>query len=458
MKPTVAIAGATGFIGRWFIEKYAHKYKIIALSRRNMNSALRDDVEWRKVDMYSVSSTMEALRGSDYALYLVHSMQPSTRLSQGSFDDTDLLLADNFARAAEETGIQQIVFIGGILPKDKSDYSTHLRSRYEVEQTLGARTPALTALRAGIIVGPGGSSFLIVEKLVERLPAMLCPEWTKSATQPIALKDVLTIVDYCMGNRQTFDQAIEIGSKEKTTYMDMLKQTARILGKRRLIVSVPYFSLGLSKLWVAVFSDSSTTFVSPLIESLRHVMIVEEHPLMSALNLNYLSFEESVHEVLRYRECLPKLPSGTTSRKARNTVRSVQRLPNPSGMNAIQVSEEYLHWLPKSFKHLIQIAEDESFISFRLLGITLLKLRYVPDRSHANRQLFFIVGGVLARPTDHGWLEFRVVLEGRYVIAAIHEFEPRLPWFLYLHTQAALHLWVMNRFGKYLGKLPLIKT
>ena len=101
MKPTVAIAGATGFIGRWFIEHYSHKYRIIALSRREMDSSLRESVEWRKVDMYSVSSTIKALEGADYALYLVHSMQPSARLNQGSFDDTDLLLADNFARAAE---------------------------------------------------------------------------------------------------------------------------------------------------------------------------------------------------------------------------------------------------------------------------------------------------------------------------------------------------------------------
>ncbi|HCX24073.1 MAG TPA: epimerase, partial [Cytophagales bacterium] len=135
MKPTVAIAGATGFIGRWFIEHYSHKYRIIALSRREMDSSLRESVEWRKVDMYSVSSTIKALEGADYALYLVHSMQPSARLNQGSFEDTDLLLADNFARAAETVGVKQIIFVGGILPKDESDYSTHLRSRYEVEKT-----------------------------------------------------------------------------------------------------------------------------------------------------------------------------------------------------------------------------------------------------------------------------------------------------------------------------------
>ncbi|MBR06276.1 MAG: epimerase [Rickettsiales bacterium] len=457
MKPTVAIAGATGFIGRWFIEHYSHKYRIIALSRREMDSSLRESVEWRKVDMYSVSSTIKALEGADYALYLVHSMQPSARLNQGSFEDTDLLLADNFARAAETVGVKQIIFVGGILPKDESDYSTHLRSRYEVEKTLGDRTPELTALRAGIIVGPGGSSFQIVEKLVQRLPAMLCPEWTKSETQPIALRDVLTIIDFCLGNSKAYGEAIEIGGSEKTTYMDMLKKTAEILGKKRYIRSVPFFSLGLSKLWVALFSDSSTTFVSPLIESLRHTMTVDEHPLMKELNLDYLSFEQSVHYVLQYREQLPKLPSGTSTRKMKNTVRSVQRLPNSAAMNAIEVSEEYLSWLPKSFKYLIKVEDNDQFVSFQLFGQPLLRLQYVRDRSDDKRQLFYIVGGLLAKRTDYGWLEFRSVLGGKYVVSAIHEFVPRLPWFVYVNTQAVLHLWVMKRFGKHLSRLDETK-
>jgi len=49
-------------------------------------------------------------------------------------------------------------------------------------------------------------------------------------------------------------------------------------------------------------------------------------------------------------------------------------------------------------------------------------------------------------------LEFREVLDGKYILSAIHEFVPRLPWLLYLNTQARLHLFVMNSFKKYLVK------
>jgi len=51
---------------------------------------------------------------------------------------------------------------------------------------------------------------------------------------------------------------------------------------------------------------------------------------------------------------------------------------------------------------------------------------------------------------DYGWLEFRGVLGGDYILSAIHEFVPRLPWIVYLNTQARFHLWVMNQFKRYL--------
>ena len=51
--------------------------------------------------------TTNALKNVDIAIYLVHSMQPSTRMNQGSFEDTDILLADNFSRAAEQCKLKQ---------------------------------------------------------------------------------------------------------------------------------------------------------------------------------------------------------------------------------------------------------------------------------------------------------------------------------------------------------------
>jgi len=450
MKPTIAIAGASGFIGRWFIEKYHQDFNIIALSRKELIGEERPNITWRKVDLYSLSSTSEALKGADYAFYLVHSMQPSTRLNQGSFEDTDLLLADNFSRSAQACGIKQIIYVGGILPKDPNDFSRHLRSRYEVEQTLGARSTPVTALRAGIIIGPGGSSFTIVEKLVKRLPAMACPKWTTSYSQPIDVDDVMKIMVQCIGNEKTVNQSIEIGGPLRITYMNLLKKTAAKMGYNRWIFSVPFFTLGLSKLWVGLFSDSSPVFVGPLIESLRHDMTIEDDQKVT-FDINYISLDDSILKSIKGKA--PVVPTRSIAVQERNTVRSVQRLPNPAGKTANWVADEYQHWLPRLFRYFMTVVEKEDIVSFNLLGIKLLELKIVHDRSDQDRQLFYIVGGQLVKQTNQGWLEFRSVLDNKFVIAAIHEFVPRLPWFIYRNTQARVHLWVMNRYGDFLKTL-----
>jgi hypothetical protein len=85
----------------------------------------------------------------------------------------------------------------------------------------------------------------------------------------------------------------------------------------------------------------------------------------------------------------------------------------------------------------------------------LLHLRFEPERSVPDRQLFAIDAGLLVdRRGDAGpgRLEFREVLDRRFVLAAIHDYRPALPWPVYAATQALLHLWVMRRFARHLAR------
>ncbi|TDQ18777.1 uncharacterized protein YbjT (DUF2867 family) [Algoriphagus boseongensis] len=454
-KLKVAIAGAGGYIGSWFIEQFKDKYHLIGLSRKKVKSNPYPEVEWRQVELYSITSTVEALKGVDVAIYLVHSMNASTRLNQGSFEDTDLLLADNFSRAAELTDVKQIIYLGGLIPDEpEEELSRHLKSRLEVEKTLGSRKAKFTALRASIIVGPGGSSFDMIRNLINRLPVLMCPKWTESLTQPISLRDTLDILDTSIGNPNLFNKIIEIGSPEVMSYKEMLKRTAEVMGKKRLVFSVPVFSLGLSKFWVGLFGDSPPQLVSPLVESLRHQLTVNQKYAFKEKEIDFLDYEESVKIALSSNQ-RPKLPTFYKKKGVKNTVRSIQRIPNFNQNSALWVAKRYKIWLPSYFRFLIRgISSSTGDIGFYLLWFKkpMLQLTLIPDRSDHQRQLFYITGGWLVKRFDYGWLEFREVLDSRYILTAIHEFVPRLPWIIYINTQARMHLWVMNSFRKYLEK------
>ena len=449
----IAIAGANGFIGQALLEKLAQSYHIIALSRNTSSYKSNENIEWRSCDLYSMLDAEKGLEGVDYAIYLVHSMMPSARLTQGNFSDTDVVLADNFARAASKMGVKQIVYLGGIIPEE-ADLSSHLKSRLEVEMTLSSYGVPLTAIRTAMIVGPGGSSFHMLEKLVRRLPMMICPQWTLSQTQPISLKDVTAAIQQVIGNRDFFDHNIELGGPDIFNYQRLLKLMAKALGKKRFLVTVPLFTAKLSTLWVSLVTGTSRKLVAPLIQSLRHDMVAKEHPLKKQLKLPQVPFEESV------KEAIDLAPKKSYKRKKfipqASDVRSIQRLPLPQGKDASWVAKEYSQWLGNYMKGILFVTNDDKGNScFHLRFFKrwpLLVLTLSPERSSPDRYLFYITGGILAKTTDRGRLEFREVMNGKYIIAAIHDFCPTLPWYIYNISQAWIHLWVMNRFANHLRK------
>ena len=92
-RPRVVIAGASGFVGRALIPRLATRFDVVALSRATTSEAADPSgVRWQRCDLFSLRETSLALAGADYAVYLVHSMMPSARLTPGSFADIDLVI------------------------------------------------------------------------------------------------------------------------------------------------------------------------------------------------------------------------------------------------------------------------------------------------------------------------------------------------------------------------------
>jgi uncharacterized protein YbjT (DUF2867 family) len=469
-RPTVAIAGATGFVGTAVRNALADTYDIIALTRSPVrarrNASPNSPEEWRHCDLFSPDDVERGLEGADYAIYLVHSMHPSSRLTQADFADLDLLLADNFARAAESQGVRQILYVGGLVPEgvDTQDLSPRMRSRLEVQATLASTTVPLTTLRAGLIVGPGGTWLKLFLNLVRRLPAMLLPKWTDAQTQPIALRDVVRGLLACLGSPQYYGGTYDVGGPEVMTYREMLERTGQVLGLERPMATVPFDSPNLSKLWVKTFSGGPWALVDPLIDSLRYGAVVRPNPLQEELRSEALSFKEALEaSVDDQGRPYPNPRSDLRDAddaviRADSVARSVQRLPLPPGFSARDVAHEYIRWLPRFGWPLIQCEVKRSRVchfKLRPFNLTLLEISYAPNQSPEGRHLFYVTGGLLAdlSSAHQGRLEFRRALNGRVVIAAVHDFAPMLPWYVYNSTQALAHLLVMNGFGRHLQRV-----
>ena len=466
-RPTVAIAGATGFVGTAVRRALADEYDLVGLTRSpvraRVNAPSTTGATWRHCDLFDPYAVRDGLEGADYAIYLVHSMLPSARLTQGNVADLDLLQADNFARAAEEQGVRQILYLGALVPDEEPDLPFPLRRRLEVEATLGSTSVPLTTLRAGLIVGAGGTWLRLLLNLVRRLPAMVLPSWTRAATQPIALRDVVRGLKRCLGNDTTYGATYDVGGPDVMSYRQMLLRTADVLGLTRRTVTVPMESPRLSKLWVRLFGGVPWALVSPIVDSLRYQTRVQPNAMQSWLQRDATSFEDAVAAAVDDRgRPLPNPRDELRPRedeviRDQSVVRSVQRMPCPPQFTVRDVANEYLRWLPRFGWPLLQVCVEHGRVAhFQVgpTGLTLLTLRFAADRSPEGRQLFYVTGGLLAGDGERsGRLEFRQVLGGDAVLSAIHDFSPRLPWAIYNSTQAQVHLFVMRQFRRHLTRL-----
>ncbi|MBD7970161.1 NAD(P)H-binding protein [Paenibacillus gallinarum] len=159
-RPVIALTGASGNIGQYLMTELQKNYDIIAISRSRGHHINSEHVTWCACDFFSYEDAEKALRGADYAIYLIHSMLPSAKLTQGSFEDMDAILAELFARAAQRNSVKKIVYVSEMIPPEveNKDVSRHLRGRLEVERILGSYDIPVTTLQAGPFVSPSSSS------------------------------------------------------------------------------------------------------------------------------------------------------------------------------------------------------------------------------------------------------------------------------------------------------------
>ncbi|MGA0163116.1 MAG: NAD(P)H-binding protein [Bdellovibrionota bacterium] len=446
----VAVAGASGFVGRFLIEKLREKHEVYALSRSNRVSS-HPNVHWKACDFFSLKQARDALKNIDVAVYLVHSMNPSARLTQGSFEDFDLIAADNFARAAETHQLKQIIYLGGIINETKK-LSRHLRSRQEVEEVLKSYPTPVTNLRAGLVIGPEGSSFEILEKLVKRLPMMVLPKWTKTLSQPISVSDVVDYIDLCLLNRETFNKVFDIGGPDEVSYEDLIRKTAETYGKQPFFLRAPIASPEISKLWVRLISGKPKEFVDPLVESLNCRMDKRDFGIEDLFQKNLISVAEAIRKARDERA--PRLDVSVEVKEEVKDVRSVQRLPLPKSWSAEKLSNVYLSWLSKFLPIFLRIesVDFRARIYLRFFDLLLLELTRDEVYSSSDRSLLRITGGCLTQVEGLGRLEFREIRGKNLALAAIHDFRPTLPWFIYEWTQAKLHLIVMKAFSVFLSR------
>lgn len=462
----LVIVGTIGSIGNAVCREFAADYEVVAVTQVHASLTQLDpdlSIVWRYCDLFSRVEMQKALQGADRTIFLVHTRIPSARLDQAQCEDMDLLIADNFARAVRSTGVRQILSLRSLLPKTGA--STTSRHAGEVVKTLQSSGIPVSVIRAGLIVSPGSATLNLIGNQVLNTRFVPVPAWTLQPKQPIAERDFLRALRFCLDQPDRFTGSYEIGGPEIVDWRQILRLAARLQGVQPRFVTVRRLPKRIYARWMHHCSPHSYhNAIRFMVEDLSVDATVTDNPLQRVLAPDLQSPIEAIAPTMKNGELSRLVDQRTRTMTAyerrlrkSNSVRSIQRVSLPASHNASSIAANYFNWLQRfawPFLLCTQQQNGARQIKLRGVGLTLLDLEFGPEGSMGNRCLYRIRGGLLRRPggNEQARMEFRDVLDGTYTIIAIHDFVPALPWQFYLRTQAAIHLFVMRAFQRYITK------
>ena len=239
---TVVVFGGGGFFGRRLVDRLSAESVTVRVAVRHPEPAriaLRslgfDRVTVVYADVRDQGSVAAAIAGADAVVDAV-----SAYVEKGgvTFEAVHVRGAENMAREAIAAGVARFVLVSGI-GADRYSSSPYIRSRGRGEVMVQQAFPSATIVRPGAMFGPGDALFATLAELARLLPVLpLIGGGTR--LQPVFVEDVAKAITNILSDPGTVGQTYELAGPRVYTLRELVNMTLQLMGKRRLLVAVPF--------------------------------------------------------------------------------------------------------------------------------------------------------------------------------------------------------------------------
>ncbi len=302
----VTVFGGTGFLGQRVVQRLLerdfsvqvavrHPGRIAALFPGVQLKAIHADVN----DDRSVAAAVAGVEGVLNAVSLYRESGPPT------FHSVHVEAAARVAQLAREAGVERFIHVSGI-GSDAGSASPYIRSRGEGEKVVREAFPATTLIRPSVMFGRGDAFLIPIARMLRRLPAFPLFGRGQTQLQPADVEDVAEAIAKLMQNPRS-PMCYELGGPRIYTYRSLLEVIARYLGKKPLLVPMPF------GLWHALASVAEMLPEPPITRNQVELMQLDNvaspaAPGFADLRISATSLEDALPAIVGLAGGLSRAP------------------------------------------------------------------------------------------------------------------------------------------------------
>lgn len=296
----ILITGATGFIGRALVRQLsAIGYPLRALIRPSAKSPRLPKGVPVEVAVVSLADTRGLRAAMRDVETVIHLASAETEGARGSLLITDIQGTQNLVEAADDAGVDRILYLSHLGAARASGYPAFKAKGIAEESIRGGKTP-YTIIRTSLVYGPEDHFTNNLARLVRSAPGVFpVPNGGRVVVQPVWVEDLVTCMIWALQNEGTLNQVYEVGGNEFFTLRQIIEIIMESTQRRRYLVPLSPITLRaftvflegilprfpLSSLFLDYFAVNRTTAVDSMP---RHFGLM---PARFSYRLDYLIYK-----------------------------------------------------------------------------------------------------------------------------------------------------------------------
>lgn len=237
----VLITGGAGVVGRSLCKEFllqGHQVRVIVLSNDPGVSALPSEVSVFYGDVSKKESIEAAFENVNLVCHLAAILISKNK---EDFDRVNYIGTTHVVELSQKAKVKKLVFISSI-SVTYPIRTPYAESKYKAEERVKESQIPYVILRPTLVVEDhGGVEYQMFVRYVRRMPIVFLPGGGMCLKRPVRTPDLVKGIVSASLSDSAINHTYALGGAEVLSLRKMAENLLKINGKKKLIISIPWF-------------------------------------------------------------------------------------------------------------------------------------------------------------------------------------------------------------------------